>query len=256
MVSDLISALILAVVQGITEWFPISSSGHLVLIEKLLGFSGGLVFEVALHFGTLMAVFVYFGRDITEIVRDLFSFKFKTEHGRMGLFLILASIPAGIAGYLIKDFFDAISSLGITALGFAITGILLLITSFSGVRKGNMNSVKVLGIGIAQAVSIIPGISRSGATISSGVLLGLSEKNAMKFAFLMAIPVIFGANIIAIGTKTLPPTLIWATLVSFIVGLLSIHLVFKYVLTSRKNFKWFGFYCLILAFVLLIYLMI
>jgi undecaprenyl-diphosphatase len=105
-------------------------------------------------------------------------------------------------------------------------------------------------IGVAQAFSIIPGISRSGATIASGVLLGLDEKKAMKFAFLMSIPIVFGANILAIGNKTLPSELIWASLVSFVVGLLTIHVMFKHVLVSRKNFKWFGIYCILLALAL------
>tara|TARA_Y100000034_G_scaffold8436_1_gene9173 strand:+ start:800 stop:1660 length:861 start_codon:yes stop_codon:yes gene_type:complete len=277
MVNDLVSALILAVVQGITEWFPVSSSGHLVLTERALGFSGGLLFETALHFGTLMAVFVYFGREITDIIRDFFSRRWKTENGRIGLYLIIGSIPAGIVGFLIKDFFGALQDLRVVAFGFGITGLFLIIASIGNNRnklmedgwrrinnernklvrgdEGKLGSRgverlgfgKALVVGFAQAFAIIPGVSRSGSTISSGVLLGLSEKNAMKFAFLLAVPVIFGANIVAVGNQTLPPSLIWATLVSFIVGLASIHVVFKYVLSSRKNFKWFGIYCLILA---------
>jgi len=263
-VSDLVSALILAVVQGITEWVPVSSSGHLILFENLLNYSGGLAFNVALHFGTLMAVFVYFGKDITDIIRDVFTGKWNTEHGKMGLLLIVASIPAAIVGFLVKDFFGSVlSSLGVVALGFGITGLFLLITSLSFDSNNNkISEVRKLGygkaflIGIAQALSIVPGISRSGATISSGVLLGLNEKNAMKFGFLMSIPVIFGANIISIGNETLPSDLIWATLVSFIVGLLFIHLVFKYILVKRRNFRWFAIYCLLLALVLGIWVLV
>jgi undecaprenyl-diphosphatase len=252
MVSELMSSLILAFIQGITEWFPVSSSGHLVLFENILGHEGGLLFEVALHFGTLMAVFVYFGKDITDIIRDFFSGKWKTEHGKMAWLLIVASIPAAIVGFLVKDLFDSVlSGLGVVALGFGITGLFLFITSLKFDIK--INDIKKIGygkaflVGIAQALAIVPGISRSGATISSGVLLGLKEKSAMKFAFLMSIPVIFGANIFVIGNQTLPSELIWATLVSFVVGLLSIHVVFKYVLTKRENFRWFAIYCLLLA---------
>lgn len=252
MVSEFVSALILAIIQGVTEWFPVSSSGHLVLAESVLQYSGGLLFSVALHFGTLMAVFVYFGKDITDIVRDVFSGKWSTEPGKMGLLLIVSSIPAVIVGFLVKDVFDSLfSDLGIVAFGFGITGLFLLISSMNFNRR--IGKIKKLGygkaffIGIAQAFSIVPGISRSGATISSGVLFGLNEKNSMRFAFLMSIPVIFGANIIVIGNNTLPPNLIWATLVSFVVGLLSIHVVFKYFLIKRKNFRWFAFYCLLLA---------
>jgi undecaprenyl-diphosphatase len=293
---DLISALILAVVQGATEWFPVSSSGHLVLVERLLGFEGGLLLEVALHFGTLMAVFVYFGKDITEIVRHFFSGQWDTEHGRMGWLLIVGSVPAAIVGFFVADFFDSVfSGFEIVALGFGITGLFLVIVSSGkvnsrtvgisygkkvgrwdgGVRAGQgdegfggsdggvgtgdgglrkLGFGKALLIGVAQAFAIVPGISRSGATVTSGILLGLSERNAMRFGFIMSIPVIFGANILVVGSRTLPSEMIWATLVSFLVGLLSIHVVFRYVLVSRKNFRWFGIYCLLLALALGVYL--
>ena len=257
--SDLISALILAIVQGITEWFPISSSGHLVLFESILGYRGGLLFEVALHFGTLMAVFVYFGRDITDIVRDVLSLRFNTEHGKIGLLLVVASIPAAVVGFFARDFFDSVlSNLGVVAFGFAITGLFLFIASvdFNGRKKGVFGFGKAFLVGIAQAMAIVPGISRSGATISSGVLLGLSEKGAMKFAFLMSIPIIFGANILTIGNQTLPSNLIGATLVSFAVGLLTIHLTFKYLLIKRKNFRWFGAYALLLALVIGVWILV
>ena len=133
--NDLISSLILAVVQGIAEWFPISSSGHLVLISKLLGFNNTLLFDVALHFGTLSAVFVYFGADIIDILRDLVSFKFKTENGRMGIFLIIATIPAGILGFFLKDLLESeLNNLYLLAFGLAITSIVLFIGSID-IRK-------------------------------------------------------------------------------------------------------------------------
>lgn len=254
MVNDLVLALILAVIQGATEWFPISSSGHLVLFEGVLGYEGGLLFDVALHFGTLMAVFVYFGRDITDILRDLFLGKWNTENGRLGLLLIVASVPAAIAGFFVRDIFTSVlSNIGVVAFGFGISGLFLIIASMDIGRRtdiGKMGFGKAFFIGIAQAISLVPGISRSGASISSGVLFGLNEKNAMKFAFLMSVPVIFGANILAIGNQTFPTEMIWGTLVSFIIGLVSIHVVFKHVLVNRKNFRWFGLYCLLLAVVL------
>jgi len=106
---------------------------------------------------------------------------------------------------------------------------------------------KAMLVGLSQIFALFPGISRSGSTIGTGLLLGLDEKRAVKFSFLMSIPVIFGANILAIGNSTLPPSLIWATLVSFFVGLLAIHLLYKFVLTSRKNLRWFAGYALLLA---------
>ena len=253
---NIAEALILAIVQGITEWLPISSSGHLVIFENLLNYESSLTFDVALHFGTLMAVFVYFGRDIIDILRDLLSFRFHSENGKTGLLLIVASIPASIIGFLFYDFFESVfNNLFVTALGFGITGLFLFIASLDFRKKeGKLSYKESFLIGIAQAASILPGISRSGATISSGVLLGQDVKAAARFSFLMSIPVIFGANIFVIGNQKLPPEPIWATLVAFIVGLMTIHILFKFVLTSKKNLRWFAIYALALAFGLGIYL--
>ncbi len=259
--SEWITALILAIIQGITEWLPISSSGHLVLFEHILRYdNGGLAFEVALHFGTLMAVFVYFGKEITDIIRDFVLLKWDSENGRLGVLLIIASIPAGAVGFFVVKYFDSVlSNLTLVGLGFGITGLLLFIASLDFRHKiddfKSMPYGKSFLVGIAQAVAIAPGISRSGATISSGLLLGLNEKNAMKFSFLMAIPVIFGANLVSFGNQTLPAELIWASFVSFIVGLLSIHIIFKYVLVTKKNLRWFAAYCIILSISVLIWIL-
>lgn len=256
---ELYFALILAIIQGITEWLPISSSGHLVLAERFLGYhGGGLTFDVALHFGTLMAVFVYFGKDIIDILQDLFRLKLNSENGKLGILLIVASVPAGIVGFLVKDYFESVlSNLWVVAVGFGVTGMFLLIAavyripSSEGKEKFSKFGYKrAFLVGIVQAISIVPGISRSGSTMAAGVLAGLNEKNAMKFSFLMAIPVVFGANILTVGQSTLPSELIWASFVSFLVGLLTIHVLFKYVLVKRKNLIWFGVYCLILAILL------
>lgn len=250
MANEIISALILAVIQGITEWLPVSSSGHLVLFSHILKFQGSLFFDVALHFGTLMAVFVYFGRDIVDIIRDLFKGNFQSENGKLGGLLIIASIPAAIIGFLFKNFFEGIyENLGIVAIGFGITGLFLMIASIDfGQRiKKYPSYLQSFLIGIAQAIAIIPGISRSGATIASGVLLELDIKSAMRFSFLMSIPIIFGANIAIVGNNRIPGELIWATLVAFIVGLMTLYFLFRYVLTSRKALRWFGIYALLLG---------
>ena len=253
--NDLISALILAVVQGLTEWIPVSSSGHLVLAERILGYQGGLVFVVALHFGTLMAVFVYFGKDITDILQDFFRGKWKSENGKLGLYLIVATIPAVILGIFLKEIYNnVLSNLGMLALGFGITGLFLFIASIDFHRKGELGFGNSFIIGLAQALALLPGISRSGSTISTGLLLGLNEKQAMKFSFLMVIPIVFGANILEIGNNTLPSELIWATLVAFIVGLIMIHLLYSKILTSKKNLRWFGAYALLLALGIGVYL--
>ena len=246
---DLLSALIIAVVQGLTEWIPVSSSGHLVLAESLLSYGGGLMFDVALHFGTLMAVFVYFGKDIVDIVEDFLKRKWESDNVKLGKLLIVATIPAAMVGYLLKNVFEiAFSSLMVVGLGFGVSGLFLIIASLDlGKRVGKLSYGRSFWIGVVQVLSLFPGVSRSGTTISSGVLFGLKEKDAVKFSFLMAIPIVFGANIVAVGNNVLPSELIWATLVSFFVGLATIHVLFKYVLTSKRNLRWFGVYCLVLA---------
>jgi len=256
--NDLMIALILAVVQGITEWLPISSSGHLVLFEHFLGFQGGnLLFDVAVHFGTLMAVFVYFGKDIIDIIREILSLNFKSDNGKLGIALIFSSIPAGIVGFLFLDYFEGIfNDLIVIALGFAITSLLLFIASFDfSKRKKIPGFLDSIYVGLVQVLSLVPGISRSGTTLSAGILRGLDTKSAAKFSFLMAIPVIFGANVLVVGNTPLPSDLIWASLVAFIVGLLTIHWMMKFVVASRKNLRWFALYALLLSLSIGVYLL-
>ena len=199
---DLVKMLILAFVQGISEWFPISSSGHLVLFSDLLGFNGGIQFDVALHFGTLMAVFVYFGKDIVDVVEALLKWELKNENAKLGFLLIVATIPAAVIGFVFKKLFeDAFNSLLIVGICFAITSLVLFIASFySSVNKQTPSYKDAWIIGFVQALAILPGISRSGSTISSGVFRKIDLKKAMRFSFLMAIPAIFGASILELGT--------------------------------------------------------
>ena len=253
--SELISALLLAIVQGITEWIPVSSKGHLIVFKNILGYEHGLIFDVALHFGTLMAVFVYFGRDITDVIQDLLKRKWNSENGKLGIALIIATIPAVLVGFFLRSF-DIYSNLIITSLGFGITGLFLIIASLDLKKKDRkeINYFDSLYIGIAQIFSLFPGISRSGSTIGSGMLLGLNDKAAVKFSFLMSIPVVFGANILVIGNNAIPREFIWATLVSFAVGLIALHFLYNYVLT-RKSLKWFGGYALLLSILVFVYVM-
>lgn len=254
MAYDLFSAIIIAIVQGLTEWLPISSSGHILLFEKLLGYSGGLAFEVALHFGTLMAVFLYFRKDIIDITRDFFSGKWKTENGKMGWLLVVGTIPAMIVGLLVSNYFDSIlSDFLLLGMGFLVTGVLLLIVGLTnGSAKNNITWKKSLIIGGAQAIAILPSISRSGTTIASGVLMGIDVKKAMKFSFLLSIPAILGASVLQWGNNPLPITFLIPVIVSFLTGFGTIHLCFKYLLIKRENFKWFGLYCLILGIIVLV----
>ncbi len=246
---DLVYAFILAFVQGVTEWFPISSSGHLTILQKFLGGVDSLDFQVALHFGTLMAVFVYFRKDITFILRDVLGGNWKTQNSKLGFLILIASIPAGLMGFIFMSLFDKLSSsFLILGFGWLITSMALFVGSSSVKQsKNKFTYSKAFAIGLAQMLSLIPGISRSGMTISFGLLFGLNEKESIKFSYLLAIPVILGASLFTFGNEYLPFELLGVTIFCFLVSLVFMNFSFKYVLSDRKNLKWFGFYTLILS---------
>lgn len=244
--NELIAALILAVVQGITEWLPVSSSGHLVLVERLIGYEGGLNFEIALHFGTLMAVFVYFGKEIVDILRELFSLRFGTPNGKLGLYVIVGSIPAGIVGFLLRDVIGGVGDLRLLALGFMVTGIVLVLGIYAPRRLKPLNGGKAMLIGLAEAFSLLRGISRSGTTIATALWSGMREKDALIFAYLLSVPLILGANVMTVN-EPLEASLIWATLVSFFVSLGVMNISFTYILNKRENLRWIALYVFVLA---------
>lgn len=256
--SELFKALILAIIQGITEWLPVSSSGHLTLAEKMLNYQGSITFHVALHFGTLMTLFIYFGREITDIIQDILKLKFHTENGKLGVLILIATIPAALVGFIFKKSFESIfSNLTILTVGLGITGLVLIIASLPLKYKNQkITKTKAFLIGTSQILSLIPGISRSGTTISTALFLGLKEKTAVKFSYLISIPIILGANISIIGNQTLPKELIWATLTSFLTGLVFIHFFFTYILSKRRNLRYLGIYTLILSITIIIFLIL
>jgi len=164
----LIEVFILAVVQGLTEWLPISSSGHLVITQKILGLNLPLIYSVMLHFGTLIVVLTAFRKDISNIIKAVVKREFETEEGKLALFIVVGSVPIAFTGFVFHDFFESLfSNLPAVGLALLITGLVLF---FAEKRIGNkkMGILDSILIGMAQAIAIIPGISRSGATISTG----------------------------------------------------------------------------------------
>lgn len=249
-----ISIFILALVQGILEWFPVSSSGHIYLFELLLGVQSGFDLEVALHFGTLMAVFIYFRKDIINIARDLLHSKWKTSNSRLGLLIIVASVPAAIFGFLFRSYFEISSTFLVLGFGWVVTSTALFIGAYSTTKLNGASSLsfsKALLVGFAQVVSLVPGVSRSGMTISSGLLFGLKEKEALKFSYLLSIPVIIGANLVTFGNRTIPLDFLVPSLICFLVGLIFIHISFNFVLNNKRNLIWFAVYTLLLGLVCL-----
>ena len=246
---DFLDALILGILQGITEFLPVSSSGHLVLGQKLLGINvPGNAFEVILHIGTLMSILVVFWPDIQRLLSDI-----KDYHTRTYIFtLLLGTIPAIIVGLSLKDqialMFDNAHSV---ALGLIVTGIILISSKWFLNKKLDLTLVKGFSIGLAQALAIIPGISRSGATICTGLMMGLSAEEAARFSFLLAIPAIAGAGIltamdidkISLGMDVMAVGL----LSSFLVGWAALKWLLNLLKTGK--FHWFGVYCLLLGII-------
>jgi len=239
--------LIVGIIQGITEFLPISSSGHMVLAQWLLGVSKpGIEPEIMLHLATLLAVCIFFLKEI----KALFVREKITAHPIFLLFV--GSIPAGIVGLLFKNQIEAYFE-NITYLPYfyLITTALLFSSAFvKNTTSRKIDALRAFVIGLAQALAILPGVSRSGATISTALLLGVEPKEAFSFSFLLSIPAILGA--VVLDVKNIHPStikgLLPAFLAAFVFGLLSLFILGK-VLRVKKLYL-FGFYTLLLAIIL------
>lgn len=236
---DYLQAIILAVIQGITEWLPISSSGHLAIAQFLFGISPPLFFDISLHFGTLISVVAFFWRDILGLInrRDLI------------LYIVVASIPTAIIGLTMKDFFAGFYN-ELTLVGFAllVTGAFLFLTRYASNGKTLTPKIAFI-IGIAQGLAVAPGISRAGSTIGTGMLLGIDRETAARFSFILSIPAILGATLIegkdvVISSIELGPMLL-GIVVAAIVGYLSIGFLLGVI--RKGNFSMFSYYCFALG---------
>ena len=266
---DIIQAIIIGTVQGLTEFLPVSSSAHLVFVPYLLGAESSLAFDTLLHIGTLVAVVAYFWNDILHMIKSFISSLMDLSRGRfrkglqedqfkkLAWMIIIGSIPAGLAGILLKDFFEGLFN-NIPAVGFflIITGILLYasemvsrkISNKSGVSE--MNVKNSLIVGVAQACSIAPGISRSGATISAGLFLGMERELAARFSFLLSIPAILGAALVQIkDISSLFDISTGAVIAGFIAAIITGYLAIKIVLKliTERNLLIFAYYCWIIG---------
>jgi len=187
----MIEALILGIVQGLTEFLPVSSTAHLILFPWFFNWTGeldSLTFDVALHAGTLLALFICFWKDWIELI---------SRKQRLFVLIMIASVPAGIAGFLLNDFVeDTLRSPYIIAVSLVVFGCVMLIAEKMNKSKtvDNMTLQDAVTIGIAQAVALIPGVSRSGITISAGLFRGLEREDSARFSFLLSTPVIAGAT--------------------------------------------------------------
>jgi undecaprenyl-diphosphatase len=264
-------AVLLAVIQGLTEFIPISSSGHLAVAQLLLGFEEPPVaFDVVLHLGTLVAVLIYYRADVLEMIRSLgrplavLRPSWDTENPqKLIVLLVIATVPTAVMGLLFKSHVEsAFSNLNHIAVEFLIGGVLMLFTLFKKNTTKGFAEMKVMDafvIGIFQGLSLFPAISRSGATISAGLFLGLNPKAAGRFSFLLSIPAILGAVILelpAIGSaiNNANDLLLYATsgIIAGGIGYLTIRPLIQILAASR--FFWFGVYCLVAGILLLGYI--
>ncbi|MFA5085829.1 MAG: undecaprenyl-diphosphate phosphatase [Candidatus Omnitrophota bacterium] len=246
----IIQAVISGFVQGVTEFFPISSSGHLVILHNLFGFRQDmLAFDVFLHFGTILSIVIFFRKDIYGMFR---------KDMRLLKFIAIASVPTFIIGMIFKDivegFFSTPLAVGIFLI---ITGIFLLFSSSFAIywkivkRRKPLGVKNSIAIGIAQGISVLPGISRSGATIGTSLIAGLDEAEALKFSFLLSIPAVLGANILKVrqiyGNLISGDTVVFlaGAIAAAITGFLAIKVLFG---VLRKNlFFLFGIYCILIG---------
>lgn len=280
---SLLEAIFLGFIQGLAEFLPISSSGHLALFEEVFKIqNAGMVFDVMLHLGTLVAIFVAFWKDIQNlfvegvlIIRDAFVNVFRffnniihkdkqhkyikmvdSPYRKFVMLVIVSTIPTGILGIVLKDLVDsASSSLLITGICLLITGSFLLLSDMlpSGTKRPNQVSYKEAGaIGVVQGLATFPGISRSGSTITACLLCGFDKNFAVKYSFIMSIPAVLGAVLLeikdfanlSVSSAELTYYCI-GTLVSAIVGYICIKTML--VVIRGKKFKYFAYYCFVIG---------
>ncbi len=257
-----LDALLLGIIQGLTEFLPISSSGHLVLGEYALGLQiPGVSLEIWLHMGTLVAVVVYFHRRIVSLAVLCVKPSMATpETKRLLPALIIGTLPAVAVGLLLKDTIESVFSSPVFAASMLIvTGVILFSSRLAPHKTENMTWLRGFGIGCAQALAILPGISRSGSTITAGMFMGLSPSVAAEFSFLLAIPAIGGAFVLdlvsnynGIFDTTMIGRYLVGAIIAFIFGLASIHFLLRII--SKGKFYYFGVYCLVVGIAAIIYL--
>ena len=246
---QILESLFLGVLQGLTEWLPISSSGHLVITQEYLNIQAPLFFDILLHLATILVILIFFRKEILQIFKEFPNYK--SSHGKLGWYIIIATIPIALVGYLfnnqISSLFTNTKAVGISLL---ITGLLLILTKFSQGKKEISLKDSII-IGLSQALAIIPGISRSGATISTGLLLGLDKKQLIIFSFLLVIPAIIGATILEFNPSSFEITYIYGFIASFIIGYITLKLLT--ILIEKNYFHYFAYYCWLVGILLLIY---
>ena len=246
-----IEAIILGIIQGLTEFLPVSSSGHIEIVKVLLGISKkeqNLLLTIILHSATALSTIFVFRKDIKEIILGLCQFKWNKEF-QFSLKVILSMVPATIVGLLFENEIELLFSGEILLVGcmLIVTGLLLFLADKAINTNQNVNFFHAIIIGVSQAIAILPGVSRSGATISTSVLLGIDREKAARFSFLMVVPLILGkmskdiisGDILMENVSLLP--LVTGFTAAFITGLFACKWMIQ--LVKKSKLKYFSFYC-------------
>jgi undecaprenyl-diphosphatase len=247
----IIESIILGIVQGLTEFLPISSSGHLAILENIFGIEEPVTMATFLHFGTFLATLVFFIKPIGRIFKGIFLGE--RDSIRYLLYIFVGSIPIVIFALLFKTYIEnAFGNTTLIALFLGITGTVVIMTGMVKKFNGSITLVSALIIGLCQMFATFPGISRSGMTISAGLFSRVGPKKAFTFSFLLSLPAVLGANIYEfsrISKFENVPGLITGMVLSFISGFIALIILRR---TIRKGFHLFGIYCLIISVLLLL----
>ena len=265
---SILQALILGIIQGLTELLPISSSAHLNIIPWLLGWTNSEQFvtafegfDVALHFGTLLAIAIFFFKDWIALIKGGWNQvvkKEKTTEGKMFWYIVLATIPGGIIGFVLDHYFeDVLDNRWIIAIALIVMGIVLYIVDRkckSETKYENMTLKQTFLIGLSQALAFIPGVSRSGVTMTTGRILGVDRESAAKYSFMLSAPIVLAATIYKFKDFVFTIPFILGVLASFIVGLFVIKFLLEYL--KKGSFKVFAIYRVIFGIVIIAFLLI
>lgn len=264
----LVKYFILGVIQGVTEPIPISSSGHLVIFRELFGIEiKGLSFEIVVNFGSLIAVLLIYRKDIARLAIHFFQFILKKDPTakkdfQFVIFLVVATIPTGLIGLLLEDYIsEKLSGVAIVGVTLLITGAAIwIIRNLSGRKNdGDLTIKDAIIVGLAQAVALIPGISRSGATIVAAMLVGMKKETALRFSFLLYIPVSLGVTFLSITDIMNDPDfdqLMIPYIIAFMAAMVATFFALKWFMNImvKGNLKYFSFYCFIVGVLVIVFL--
>jgi undecaprenyl-diphosphatase len=256
---DPIQAIVLGFIQGVTEWLPISSTGHLRIAEQFLGLTLPLLFDVTLHVGTLIIILLFFRKDIKLVLVALVKGDFKSENGKLIPLIIVGTIPTALIGVVFSGTIETVFSSFLPIAGAFLTcGVVLYASKTGTEQKANITYITALAIGAAQGAALIPGLSRSGLTIATALMLGVSREKAFKFSFLLSVPAVIGALGLTLYEQHAVLTLVgvgWTEIlvgiaVSLVVSYFALKLLWKAL--AGKKFYLFAFYCWLIGAALLV----